>query len=411
MALLKDTTVALLLILAAIPTAHAAYELRVSEGIPDSRLSQVQSVLVKKDWDMPVGRTIGAFAYWPEAAFAREALERDGGIGVSIHQADSNPTSITVPRGIFVINEASFSEWPDYQLDDQKTKMDAIERKLDGLSRQEQVLQLSDVLTQTETSNPLCGWLHIKRGSAWQYLGKYDAAMNGYKDVINGRTAATRDDRLSAIRKFAWCMHQDKNLVLAYKAYDEMEKITAQGGTTATATALMEKCGILLELAKGDPKSANIQTMRGTYDDCRKACSDALAKIDPAIEAERSTIALIHVETFYYEKKYEDCLAAIADWLETYPNSLRNKYMVLNFAGLTYEHLDKPAEREETLLTMLYLPEPQSDSERYSADGVIWDMKERALQWLIQLAKRDQDDKKIAQYEEMLALRQAARKR
>ena len=411
MASFKEITIALLLVLASIPAAHAAYEVRVTEAIPDSRLPQVQSVLVKKGWDIPAGRTIGYFAYWPEAAYAKEGLERDGGIGVSIHYADSKPTSITLPRGIFEIKEASFSEWPDYRLDDQKSRMDAIELKLDGLSRQEQVLQLSDALSQTETSNPLCGWLHIKRGSAWQYLGKYDAAMSGYKGVIEGTTAATRDDRLSAIRKFAWCMHQDKNLVHAYRAYDEMEKITAQAGTTATATALMEKCGILLELAKGDPKSANIKIMRGTYEDCRKACSDALAKIDPSIEAERSTIALINMESYYYQKKYEDCLAAIADWLETYPNSLRNKYMVLNFAGLTYEHLDKPAEREETLLTMLYLPEPQSDSQRYSADGVIWDMKERALQWLIQLAKRDKDDKKVAQYEEMLALRQAARKR
>jgi tetratricopeptide (TPR) repeat protein len=381
--------------------SHAAYQVTFDTDLPDETIAKIETVLKSKGWPRRARMGIGPFEYWPEAAYVKRVLEQETGARVGIWRVDAPAKRINVPKKIFDIKESAVTEVPDYKLDDRESLLEQLEQTLSDLERTQQIVQISLNLDDVSTSDPLRGWLLTKRGTLYLQRGKYEFAMADFKVVAEGKVAATRSDRVKAMRKFAWCLHRTKDLVGAYKAYDELENFSRDAATKATAR--MEKCGILMELARSGEK--------GTFDECRRAFAAALAEIDPSCEFERSTIALMDLQTYYYEGRYEQCLAKISDWLKTYPNQLRNKYMCLMFAAHANEALERFDESDQALLSILELPEPTTDAERFGSNGEVWDMKARALGWLAYYAEQRGDYEKAVYYTELLKQREEETKK
>ncbi|MCX7001543.1 MAG: SPOR domain-containing protein [Candidatus Sumerlaeota bacterium] len=236
-------------------------------------------------------------------------------------------------------------------------KHDALAAKLDSLS----------------DSDPVKGWMMMRLAYMKLIMKDRGASQQLFQRIAEGKVAATPKLRLDAMNRVAHLIYAQNDFVRSYRAYREIYNF-AEAPEQRVEVAL-ELSGLMVDLAQNLKK--------GTLEEARAFHEAALDEMPEKNFNPRATIALLHAETWYYEKNYAKCMEESEAYLKKYMDKpLREIATCKLFLGLAYDKLNRYEEGKNILATILDMPLGPKDNW-----GAIPDIKLSALEWLIIIAK------------------------
>ena len=169
-------------------------------------------------------------------------------------------------------------------------------------NKREKAFETFEEMIHTNPNHATAGLAAIRLG--YVKLGNNDKRMakEYFRRVAAGEVNASKTDRIEAMQSFAKIAHNQRDLVTAYKAFDELSAYTDPGDEKLRIE--LEKAGLLLEGALCE---------KGSYADCRTQCEKVLqlTVTDSANLKYRARAALMYIESLNYEKNYEASIIAI----------------------------------------------------------------------------------------------------
>lgn len=166
--------------------------------------------------------------------------------------------------------------------------------------KKEKAFEIFEEMVLTNPENKTAGKAAVRLG--YVNLNKKDKRMakHYFMQVAAGEVKASKLDRTKAMLTFANIAHGERDLMTAYKAFDELAGYTDSADERIKVE--VEKAGLLLEGAL---------CQKGSYEDCRIQCLKVLQmKASPAVQKYRARAALMYVESLNYEKLYEESIEA-----------------------------------------------------------------------------------------------------
>jgi hypothetical protein len=236
-------------------------------------------------------------------------------------------------------------------------KHDALTAKLDSLSN----------------SDPVKGWMMMRLAYMKLIMKDRGAAQQLFQRIAEGKVAATPKLRLDAMNRVAHLIYAQNDFVRSYRAYREIYNFSETPELRVEVSLSLS--GLMVDLARNSKK--------GTLEEARAFQETALAEIPEENFDTRATIALLHAETWFYEKNYARCMEECEAYLKKYTDKpLREIATCKLFLGLAYDKLNRYEDGKNILATILDMPLGPKDN--WSA---VPDIKLAALEWLIIIAR------------------------
>ncbi len=334
----------------------------------------------------------GEFSYYMDAYLYQQDLKNLGYTEAEIIKFENfeRKTSFPLVKGprerVFKIKETA-DTLTTCSVNMEDPDVVYINTLLNSASTEEIHLALLQKIPTRQDTDPVKGWLSMRM--AYIKIRMNDRALSQqlFQQVAEGKIMAPPEMRVEAMIRIAHLIHAQKDRLRDYRAYKEIYEWAQT--EEQRAGALLELCGLMMELARSD---------KGTLAECRSFYEKALQEIPTNFFFTRATIELMHLESWYYEENYQKCIEEGEAYLKKYTEKpLREIATCQLFVGMAYYKTDRYAEAVATLSAVLDLPLGPKD--RWKD---IPDLKQRALGWLIYIAEQTGNKQDAAHGRELM---------
>ncbi len=320
----------------------------------------------------------GDFPYFMDAYLFSEELDARGYTQAEIIQQDN-----TARRTAFTKVEGPWERvFPLIEKNNQLTSCtlreddpDVVEiESLMETGTTEQLLQaLDDKLAQRKDTDPVKGWLTLRMAYTKYRKSEKSVCRDLFQKVAEGRVKAPPKFRVEAMIRNAHFIHANKKRVQSYRAYREIEEHAVE--TEQRVEALKQLCGLSMELARDD---------KGSLSESRVFMENALEQMPPDYRFYPAVIELMHMESWYHEKKYQECIEEGEAFLKKYTGTPRREIATCRlYLGESYFKVDRYEEAKATLEEILTMELRPIDRWRS-----ISDFKKQALVFLTSFAEK-----------------------
>jgi len=197
-----------------------------------------------------------------------------------------------------------------------------------------------------------------------------------FQEIAEGKIACPPEDRVEAMIRVGHLIHGvHKDRKRAYRLYKEIYNLSQT--LSQRTEALTQLSGIMMELARSD---------KGNLEECRIFYENALEEIPIDFVFSRSTIELMHLETWSHEKNHKKCIEEAEIYISKYPDYKRNLSMCKLFLGISKVNLGLNKEAKEIFEEIV-----QMDLEEKGNKWKDVDVQERAVVWLIHICEAQND--------------------
>lgn len=202
-----------------------------------------------------------------------------------------------------------------------------------------------------------------------------------WRPVADGELPASRAEIAKARKAIAHAMHYGPNrrLLDAYKAYDEAMEMTAEASPERDQ-CIVERAAIIMELARSG---------KGTLAEFRSTAEKAALQVTTGNENAQAVLALMHAESWFHEKHYEQALSEFLNIPKRWPTQRRESLAAQVFAGGCYVEMNRLPEARLALATVL--KEDVKADEQFAVHGVPRDFKKDAAAWLAKICAKQGD--------------------
>ncbi|MEO8376490.1 MAG: hypothetical protein ABI579_02380 [Candidatus Sumerlaeota bacterium] len=175
--------------------------------------------------------------------------------------------------------------------------------------------------------DPVKGYVNLNLGIVDIIDKNYDDALVLLLPVANGEIASAASNRVMAMIRVAWIMHQKKDRLAAYRAYREIQEWSAT--KTVRSRCEVECIGLIMELAESE---------KGWHEEVRKEADTALANLPEDDVAHRATIELMYFESYARQPDHDFQTAAQLgiEFVEKY-GAMGEKTPQREYAGALFE--------------------------------------------------------------------------
>jgi len=299
-----------------------------------------------------------------------------------------------LPR-IFHQPERHMGEVPNLALPEEDPLVANLQTLQESSDKEAYRQDLVGAINVLEATDVRKGFALTRKGILDLLDRNFEDSLQSLRQVANGEVVATRVDRIKAMRRVAWILHQQWDRLKAYQAYREMGAFT--GSDLMRATAAVECAGLLMELARHHGI--------GDLSECRRECQKALEiadEEDPDFRQLRATAELMFMETFYYEGRNEVAAGLADSFVLKYPDRSRELPMALLFQACAYKKLGNYEKAKAALLQVLKTEWSKELQESWGSGGQRWDMKWKAAGFLRDFATQFNDPDGIAVAEDYM---------
>lgn len=326
---------------------------------------------------------LGQWEYYVDAMICALQLQSAYGLPARVVAIENVkgivPGGVQGPiRRIFEMPETHMSEVPELILpegDALVERLRELEKGSDQLSYRRALMEAVHSLPDTDVRK---GFAMTRRGVLELLERNFEEALLWLKKVSNGEVAAIRLDRIKAMRRVAWILHQQGRRQDAYQAYREMQSFSAS--LYSQTQAAVECAGLLMELAR---------SKKGTLEECRRECLKVLEiskefQDDPDFRQLRATVELMFLETFVHEEKHENAARLADSFIIKYPDRPRELSMALMFQAYAHNSIGNYLKAKEALLQVMKTDWPESPYESWKSrdSHSRWDLRYTAALYL-----------------------------
>lgn len=163
---------------------------------------------------------------------------------------------------------------------------------------------------QMDPGDPISGYIQVNLGIIDMRAANYDQAMEFFLPVANGEIASVDANRIMAMRRVAWILHNvHKQRLDAYRAYWDVYKFSSS--PSVQANCRVELAGLLFELAESE---------KGSHEDVREFIEESLLLVSEDIVRSRSTLELMYFETYarQFPADYETAATKGLEYIDKY---------------------------------------------------------------------------------------------
>lgn len=197
---------------------------------------------------------VGEAEYYADAYLCARQLEKTYGLPASVVSVPNTEAKATLAgvRGpiekVFRQPETHMSEVPDAILPQGDPLVERIQSLEGGSDKLAYRRALMEAIHPLPDSDVRKGYALTRKGIFELLERNFDESLACLRKVADGEVAATRVDRIKAMRRVAWILHEQKDRLGAYRAYREVERFTASN--LVRVMAKVECAGVLMEFAR-----------------------------------------------------------------------------------------------------------------------------------------------------------------
>lgn len=252
---------------------------------------------------------------------------------------------------------------------------------------------VKNILDSKPLDDPIRGWALLKNGYLQYKNNNKESMKESFRIVAERKVASTKSHSCEALMRLGLAAAGEKKKVESYQLFEELKNQT--DNNTLKAFAQVQQAGIIMEVARGAEEGG------GTLEDCRNACMKVLAYTTPE-EAKQTcaTAELMYFETFYYEGKYEEAVELGWDFIAKYADQTREVSMALHFLGIAIDKIGNYQEALEVLKRTFDMDFSQKGT-AFGQNGVPFDMKAKAAEWIKYLSYKNNDDTIIEEMKQL----------
>jgi len=242
---------------------------------------------------------------------------------------------------------------------------------------------VQNILDTKPMDDPIRGWALLKNGYLQYKKNNKESMKESFRAIAERKVAVTKKHSCEGLMRLGLAAAGEKKKLESYQLFEELKNQTESN--IQKAFAQVQQAGIIMEVARGAEGGA------GTLEDCRKACMKVLTYTTPE-EAKQTcaTAELMYFETFYYEGKYNEAVDLGWDFIAKYADQTREVSMALHFLGIS---IDKVGNYQEALdvLKRTFDMDFSSKGTAFGQNGVPFDMKAKASEWIKYLSYKNND--------------------
>ena len=224
---------------------------------------------------------------------------------------------------------------------------------------------------------------HVKR-----YRGEPNTAFQEFRSLANASDVPPALRRRS-MRLAAGSAHAAKNYPDAWFSFAQIAE--TDSNPEVIAEARMEQAGLAWEL---------VLCGKGTWEETRALCDVVL--LDPAAPHKtKATAAIMHLETWFFQENYTQCLSEVEQFMATYADVRREAGLVRVWRGLSLLNLRRIPEAKVALEEAA--TQELADNELFAGT----DPRAVACSWLVFVARAQNDSEALQRWTDLLNTRYA----
>jgi tetratricopeptide (TPR) repeat protein len=252
---------------------------------------------------------------------------------------------------------------------------------------------VKNILDTKPLDDPIRGWALLKNGYLQYKKNNKESMKESFLIIAERKVAVTKKHSCEALMRLGLAAAGEKKKLESYQLFEELKNQT--DSNTMKAFAQAQQAGIIMEVARGAEEGG------GALEDCRNACMKVLAYTTPE-EAKQTcaTAELMYFETFYYEGKYEEAVDLGWDFISKYADQTREVSMALHFLGISIDKVGNYQEALEVLKRTFDMDFSQKGT-AFGQNGVPFDMKAKAAEWIKYLSYKNNDDTIIEEMKQL----------
>jgi hypothetical protein len=139
------------------------------------------------------------------------------------------------------------------------------------------------------------------------------------------------------MRMAAGCAHAGRNYPDAWFSFAQIAE--TDSNPAAVAEARMQQAGLAWEL---------VLCSKGTWEETRALC-DVVLQNPAAPHRTKATAAIMHLETWFFQENYAQCLSEVEQFMATYGDVRREAGLVRVWRGLSLLNLRRIPEAKAAL--------------------------------------------------------------
>ncbi|MBN1902954.1 hypothetical protein JW926_16645 [Candidatus Sumerlaeota bacterium] len=345
-------------------------------SIEQINLSPLVLVHEKELWEARYGE----FLFYMDARLSLDDLKESGITNPRIEKKENSRGKIECAKTkgpkskVFNVAEGEGSLTPCI-LNMKDPEIEQINNLIkDGATDQIREAVINKIQT-CSSDDPKKGWLTMRLAYLKCREKDKETAQQIFQEIAEGKVKASPEARIEAMLRASNIIYSKKERIKAYRAFKEIYQMAED--PQQKAESLLQISGLMMELAR---------SAKGTLEEARIFMENALEEVPESNVRIRATIKQMHMEAWYYEDNYSNCITEGEAMLETQQDMpLKIIATCRIFLGLAYANkndsdYDAAARNLKEVLAL-----PLGPNDNWKA---IPDLKKHSLVWLITLSER-----------------------